>query len=284
MPRPLIFVLIVAPCGALDIGLHMAGGDLMPMPSEFGALVDRIGFGAVAAIWIALAFTGMGLLFLFWARRMVGGGLAKGLRYGLGLGLMILVAMFEGVGLLGTPLIGELAMGLADAVPIFLMIAALGWALAADCPEGQVRGRPPVLLVLAVFALVYGLGRNGVQMLGLIESGLAERPLPSLIWPFAMGAAVGALFLALGDAMRGLSRVAVAPAFGLGVFGANWALFMAFVPMVFPDALADSALRVGLDTLFVTGAALLVGLSEPARLADAQGQIAEKAAGMTKVS
>jgi hypothetical protein len=56
MPRPLIFVLIVALCGALDIGLHMAGSDLMPMPSEFSALAYRIGFGAVAAIWIALAF------------------------------------------------------------------------------------------------------------------------------------------------------------------------------------------------------------------------------------
>ena len=263
MPRPLILVLIVALCGALDIGLRMAAGDLMPMPSEFSALVDRFGFGAVVMVWIALAFTGMGLVFLFWARRMAGGGRAKGLRYGLGLGLMILVAMFEGVGLLGTPLIGELVMGLADAVPIFLMIAALGWTLASDSPDGQARGRPPVLLVLAVFALVYGLGRTGVQMLGLIESGLAERPLPSLIWPFAMGTAIGVLFLAVSDVMRGLSRATAALAFGLGAFGANWALFMTFVPMVFPDALADTALRVGLDILFVTGAAFLVGAHRP---------------------
>ncbi|MCC5988569.1 MAG: hypothetical protein JJT95_12875 [Pararhodobacter sp.] len=260
MPRPLTFVLIVALCGALDIGLHMAGGDLMPMPSEFSALVDRIGFGAVAAIWIAMAFAGMGLVFLFWARRMAGSGGVKGLRYGLALGLMIFIAMFEGVGLLGTPLIGELVMGLADAVPIALMITLLGWTLAPASPDGQARGRPPVLLVLAVFALVYGLGRNGVQMLGLIESGLAERPLPSLIWPFAMGAAIGVLFLALGDALRGLSRATAALAFGLGVFGANWALFMTFVPMAFPDALADTALRVAADILLVTGAAFLVGV------------------------
>jgi hypothetical protein len=47
------------------------------------------------------------------------------------------------------------------------------------------------------------------------------------------------------------------------VFGINWALFMTFVPMVFPDALADTALRVGLDILLVTGAALLVGALRP---------------------
>lgn len=259
MPRPLIFVLIITLCGALDIALHMAGGDLMPMPSVFSALVNRFGFGAVVMVWIALAFSGMGLVFLAWARRVAGSGRQKGLRYGLALGLMILVAMFEGVGLLGTPLAGELAMGLADAVPIFLMITLLGWTLTADSPAAAGHGRRPVWPVLLAFALVYGFGRTGVQMLGLIDSGLAQRLLPSLIWPFAMGAAIGVLFLALGDALRGLSRGTAALAFGLGAFGVNWALFMVFVPMVFPDALPDTALRVGVDIVLVTGAALLMG-------------------------
>lgn len=263
MPRALIFLLIVAACGALDIALHMAGGDLMPMPSAFSPLVERFGFGVVVTVWIALAFTGMGLAFLFWARRMGGSGARKGLRYGLALGLMILIAMFEGVGLLGTPLIGELAMGLADAVPIALMIVAMGWTLAPASPDADARGRSDALRVLVVFALVYGVGRTGVQWLGLIESGLAERVLPSLIWPFAMGAAVGVLFLASADALRGLSRGAGSLAFGFGVFGANWALFMSFVPMVFPDALSDTALRIGLDILFVSGAALLVAVPRP---------------------
>ncbi len=258
MSRLLLFVLIVTLCGALDIALHMAGGDLMPMPSAFSPLVDRFGFGTVAAIWIALAFTGMGLVFLAWARRMAGRGWQNGLHYGLALGLVILIAMFEGVGLLGTPLIGELAMGLADAVPIALMIAALGWTLAADKPDAPAR--PRVWPVLLVFALIFGLGRTGVQMLGLIESGMAERPLPTLIWPFAMGAAIGVLYLVLEDALRGLSRASGALVFGFGMFGANWALFMTFVPMVFPGALADAALRVGLDVLLVTGAASLARL------------------------
>ena len=263
MPRPLIFLLIVALCGALDIGLHMAMGDLMPLPSAFGPLVKRFGFGAVAAAKIALAFSGMGLAFLFWARRMAGSGWRKGLRYGLALGLIILIAMFEGVGLLGTSLIGELAMGLADAVPIALMIALLGWMLASASPDADALGRPTVLRVLVVFALVFGLGRTGVQILGLIEFDLTERLLPSLIWPFAMGNAIGVLFLALDDAMRDLARATAALAFGLGVFGANWTLFMTFVPMVFPDALAGTVVRVSLDIVLVTGAAFLVGVLRP---------------------
>ncbi len=258
MLRSVIFLLIVALSGALDVGLHMVAGGLMPMPSEFSALVNRFGFAPVVIVWIVLAFIGMGLVFLFWARRMAGKGLAKGLRYGLALGFMILVAMFEGVGLLGSPLIGEFVMGLADAVPIALMIMLLGWTLAADGPDAPEQRGFRVWPVLIVFALVYGLGRTGVQALGIIDSGLAERLLPSLIWPFAMGAAVGVLYLALTDVMRRMSRTGATLAFGVGIFGANWALFMAFVPMVFPGALVDTALRVSIDILLVTGAALLV--------------------------
>ncbi len=259
MIRIIIFLLIVALCGALDVWMHMAAGDLMPMPSAFSPLVNHFGFSTVAAVWIALAFTGMGLVFLFWARRMAGSGRAKGLRYGRALALVILVAMFEGVGLLGSPLMGELAMGLADAVPIALMIMLLGWTLAEGSGGAPGRVTLPVWPVLIVFALVYGVGRTGVQMLAIIDSGLAERLLPSLIWPFAMGVAVGVLYLALTDVMRGKSRTGAALAFGVGIFGANWVLFMAFVPMVFPDAALDSFLRVAIDILLVTGAALLVG-------------------------
>lgn len=259
MLRIMVFLLIVVLCGALDIVMHMAAGDLMPLPPEFSALVNRFGFGPVVSVWIALAFTGMGLLFLFWARRMAGTGRNKGLRYGLALGLVILFAMFEGVGLLGTPLIGEAVMGLADAVPIALMIVLLGWTLAADSEGAPRRAGLSVWPALIVFALSHGLGRTLVQVLGIIDSGLVERLLPSLLWPFAMGVAVGVLYLAVTDAMRGMSRAVAALAFGVGIFGANWVLFMAFVPMVFPDAVLDSILRVGIDILLVTAASLIVG-------------------------
>ncbi len=259
IPGPAVFLLIVALCGALDVLLHVAVGDLMPLPAEFSPLVERFGFNAVVLVWIALAFTGMGLAFLFWARRMTGSGLSKGLRYGLALGLMIQVAIFEGVGLLGTPFLAELVMGLADAVPIFLMILLLGWRLAPSSPPAApvpVSAGPRTLLI---FALIYGGGRIGAQMLGIIDSGLDGGAVATILWSFAMGAAIGLVWLMLADLRRGMPRSAAALAFGLGVYGVNWALFMTFVPMVFPDALADTALRVGIDILLVVIAALLAG-------------------------
>lgn len=63
------------------------------------------------------------------------------------------------------------------------------------------------------------------------------------------------------DALRDLSRGPAALTFG--VVGANWALFMTFFPMGFSGALADTALRVGLDVLLVTGAVLLAGVPRP---------------------
>ena len=264
LSRPVIFLLIVALGGALDVLFHMAVGDLMPRPPEFGALVNRFGFAPVVMAWIAMAFVGMGLTFLFWARRMGGSGLAKGLRYGLAIGVMIQVAMFEGVGLLGTPVIAELVMGLADAVPIFLMILLLGWWLAPHSPPAAPAAVSAGLWALLPFALIYGGGRLLAQLLGIIESGLDDGPVATILWSFAMGAVIGLAWMMLADLRRGFPGVGGALAFGLGVYGVNWALFMTFVPMVFPDALADTALRVGIDILLVTGAALLAGSREAA--------------------
>lgn len=47
-------------------------------------------------------------------------------------------------------------------------------------------------------------------------------------------------------------------ALGLGAFGVNWVLFMAFVSMVYPDAFVDSTLRVCVDILLVVFICLAV--------------------------
>jgi hypothetical protein len=212
----------------------------------------------------------MGLTFLFWARRMGGSGLAKGLRYGLAIGLMIQVAMFEGVGLLGTPLLAELVMGLADSVPIFLTILILGWWLASDSPPSAPVPLSDGLRVILPFALIYGGGRIGAQMLGIIDSGLDGAAVATVLWSLRHGRGDRRR---LADPDRRAAR-SLSPRWGaglrLGVYGVNWALFMTFVPMVFPGALADTALRVGLDILLVTSAALLAG---------SRGEVAPQAAG-----
>lgn len=82
MPKPLAFTLIVVVCGALDIVLHTLTADFLSPLERYGTLVERFGLELVATAWVALAFTGLGLVFLRIERHMAGRGLTKGLRYG----------------------------------------------------------------------------------------------------------------------------------------------------------------------------------------------------------
>lgn len=263
MPRPIVFVLIVALGVGLDIALHMLTEDFLPLPEGFvgSLLMQRLGFATVALAWAVLAFTGMALVFLRIERHMSGSGLSKGLRYGIVLGLVIQVAMIEGVALFGNRLTDELVVGLSDALPIVIMGALLGRFMARETPRlVETEARPsPALNVVLLFAVVFTLGRLGAQSLGLIDSAISVRPWVTLAWTVAMGATIGVFYLVLREALPSNSLVPRALAFGLGVFGVNWALFMVFVPLIFPDTMTDFVLRIGVDVLLVTLACLLAG-------------------------
>ncbi len=100
MRRAVTFVVIVVVCGVLDVVLHtLTEGFLSPLEA-YSPLVERLGLGPVASAWVALAFTGLGLVFLRIERHMAGSALSKGLRYGLAVGLMVQVAMIEVVAIL----------------------------------------------------------------------------------------------------------------------------------------------------------------------------------------
>jgi hypothetical protein len=222
--------------------------------------VRRFGFGPVALSWAVVAFTGMALVFLAIERRMAGSALGKGVGYGLALGLVVQIAMLEGVAMFGNRFVDEFMVGLSDAAPALVMGALLGRFLATDGPPtpggGSVAGE--VATTMGVVALVFGIGRLSVQVAGVIDSALTVRPAATILWTFAMGATIGLFYRLVGARLSAPAAMARALAFGLGVFGVNWALFMAFVPMIFPDTLDDVALRVGIDVALVTLACLLV--------------------------
>lgn len=254
MRRVVTFVVIVAVCGVLDVVLHMLTEGFLSPLEAYSPLVERLGLGPVASAWVALAFTGLGLVFLRIERHMAGSGLSKGLRYGLAVGLMVQVAMIEGVAMLGHRFVDEFVTGLADAIPIVLMGALMGRFLASDGPAARPIDPFPAgfVRVLLIVTAVFGLGRLGAQAVGLFDSGLELRPVATVAWTLAMGATIAVLVWLVRDAAWHLTRTGRALALGAGVFGINWALFMAFVPMVFADALVDAVVRVAIDIALVT--------------------------------
>ncbi len=262
--RLLILVVVVGLGAALDIGLHMVTEDFLPLPEGFvgSPLVQRVGFGPVAVVWAVLAFSGLALVFLAVERYLTGSGTSKGLRYGVAVGLLVQVGMLEGVAMFGSHVVDEFVVGAADAIPIVLTSFLLGRLLASQGPPPPPR--PPVrhlVRCVVVFVVVFTAGRLTAAGTGLIDAGLATRPLATVTWTIAMGAAIGCVFLLLRDEPNGSRTPGPAAVAVVGVFAVNWALFMLFVPLVFPDALADVAVRVGLDIVLVAVAATWTGAS-----------------------
>jgi len=140
------------------------------------------------------------------------------------------------------------------------MGALLGNLVSGDGPRAQAAATRLAGHVgaVATFTAVFVAGRLGLQMAEVIDSALLERPGATVVWTIAMGVTIGVFHRLLGDSVAEVALAPRAAAFGLGVFGVNWALFMVFVPMVFPDTLADVVLRVGIDIGLVTLACLLV--------------------------
>ena len=267
MSRPTRLVILVVVVGlgvALDIWLHMVTADFLPLPEEFvgSVLVQRFGLGPVAVAWAVLAFTGLALVFLAVEGLLTGSGTSKGVRYGIAVGLLVQVGMLEGVAMFGSHVVDEFVVGAADAIPIVLTSVLLGRLLASQGPPRPPR--PPVrhrVRCVVVIAVVFTAGRLTAAGTGLIDAGLAARPLATAMWTIAMGAAIGGVFLLLRDEPNGSRTPGPAAVAVVGVFAVNWALFLLFVPMVFPDALADVAVRVGLDIVLVTVAATWTGPS-----------------------
>lgn len=268
--RVAVLVVVVVLGVALDIGLHMVTEDLLPLPEGYAGslLVQRFGFGPVAVAWAVLAFPGLALVFLAVEPHLTGSGTSKGVRYGIAVGLLVQVGMLEGVGMFGSDVGDEFVVGAADAIPIVLTGVLLGHLLASQGPPRPPR--PPVrqlVRCVGVFVVVFTAGRLSAAGTGLIDEGLVTRPFATVTWTLAMGAAIGCVFLLLPDQSNGSRTPGHAAVAVVGVFAVNWALFMLFVPMVFPDALADVAVRVGLDIVLVTVAAAWTGSSRRCRRA-----------------
>lgn len=115
------------------------------------------------------------------------------------------------------------------------------------------NGTAALLALTTLLGLVWRLELRGGERAGNLVTALAVMGAAS-VWILTAAGVVSALTAArLGSARLGISirSAATQPdstaalVFDISVFGTNWALFMTFVPMVLPDALRDSTLRVG---------------------------------------
>jgi hypothetical protein len=211
-----------------------------------------LGAEIVASIWALLAFSGAAYVFYRFHTNIRGIGVWKGLHYGSAIALLWLVGMLEGVALFGNPIHVEFLVGLSDAIPVLIMSVLL--AIFAFRPDSisteqsaHVRSVPALVTIAAVFVA----GRYLGYISGLIGTGHSEYPAQTFAWTLLMGLSVGVAFLLLGNATFTSSTTRSAARFGFWIFGVNWIVFMAFIPMLFEGTVIDVITRVSLDIILV---------------------------------
>jgi hypothetical protein len=238
----------------LAIVLHAIVGNFVVVADElsYGVLGRALGAEVVASIWALLAFSGSAYVFYRYHMAISGAGLWKGLRYGSAIALLWLVGMLEGVALFGNPILAEFLVGLSDAVPVLIMSVLLGIFVfrsghLATEPSSHVRSVPALLTI----ALVFLAGRYLGYLSGIIGTGHSEYPVQTFVWTLMMGLSVGVAFLLLWNATFNSSTIRSAAEFGFWIFGINWIVFMAFIPLLFEGVVVDIITSVSLDIIVV---------------------------------
>jgi hypothetical protein len=181
-------------------------------------------------------------------------GIKKGLRYGSAIALIWLFAMLEGVSLFGNPLINEFMVGLSDAIPVFLMGILLSLVKTEETENIAVKPFTLGLKIkaLCVFTGIFLIGRYIAYFTGVIQAGYQTSPLYTFSWTLLMGACIGTVCILLGNSKNPMLLEHNSLKFGLLVFGINWAVFLAFMPLLFSGYLVDVLFRITIDILLVT--------------------------------
>lgn len=252
------------------IALHALVPAAAPEEIFDSLLVKALGFPFVASLYFILLFSHCSASTLIAGRRSAEGPLKTGLALGAGFALLYMVGMQEVVveaspfASWGPEFVAYQAyMGFADALPALLLCLALGRFCIASAPAVKAtaltHGTPraaPLLYPLLFFPLVVGSVRTGSNLLGVIASDIARYPLQTVVWNFALGAAFGLSYAMIrplhrGGAPRLVRDLAL-------IYGLNWAIFNAFIGLIFAGVMAQMLLRSAIDTAAMAGAALLV--------------------------
>lgn len=249
-------ILLLALLGALSAaGLHQIIPASPSMDVPFGPLVEAVGFPAVVVGYFIVTFALLLAVFVLIEERLTGTKLSKGLRYGLGMGLVWYVGLLEASSLAGTTLAAEGIMAIADVIPVIGICILLALWAGTDSPAKTVR--PPAWWSILLIALAYCLGRLLIYIVFRLESGYASRTAETLFWTGAMGLSIGAAYKLLAGGLVPNTPREKLLWFGLAFFGLNWWIFNLFVVFVLGLSFWSLTLRAGIDVAFVLGGIVL---------------------------
>lgn len=249
-------VVIVLACVLLDIVMHVVTKSYSTMPENpnFSRLAKLLGTEITVSLWALISFSTSAYVYCLIRNIIPGEGIVKGLRYGSAIALLWLFAMLEGVSLFGNPVINEFVVGLSDAIPVFLMGLLLSMQKIEE--QGNTVVKPVTferkMVIVSIFSGIFLIGRYAAYFTGLIRSGYQTNSLYTFLWTLLMGSCIGVLCILLEKDGDTPSLECRAVKFGILIFGANWAVFLVFMPLLFSGYIVDVLTRIAIDIALVT--------------------------------
>ncbi|WP_078576510.1 hypothetical protein [Salipaludibacillus agaradhaerens] len=197
-------------------------------------------------VWEVLTFSVFSLVFLFVQKRLPGKKLKKGFLYGLSIGGLYFIGMFESALLFDTTVFTELLMGLPDFVSFVISGTLLGMAVGTDRVQKSSNHN---VLVVFIIALLYVSGRYLAYTLLNISSVYDIKPAGTFFWTLGLGLWVGTTYYLMQPENREKSIAFQGLFFGAIIFGLNWSMNHVFLFTIIEFDF-DLLIRVGTDILF----------------------------------
>ncbi|MCR6106969.1 hypothetical protein HXA34_11780 [Salipaludibacillus agaradhaerens] len=197
-------------------------------------------------VWEMLTFSVFSLVFLFVQKRLPGKKLKKGFLYGLSIGGLYFIGMFESALLFDTTVFTELLMGLPDFVSFVISGTLLGMAVGTDRVQKSSNHN---VLVVVIIALFYVSGRYFAYTLLDISSVYDIKPAGTFFWTLGLGLWVGTTYFLMQPENREQPIAFQGLFFGAIIFGLNWSMNHAFLFTIIEFDF-DLLIRVGTDILF----------------------------------
>ena len=201
-------------------------------------------------VWEVLAFGIFALVFLLFQASIPGKKLKKGFLYGLSIGGLYFIGMFESTLLFNSTVLTEFIMGLPDFISFVLSGTLLGMLVGTDGAQNRKSQNVLVVFIIALFFLA---GRYFAYMILHISSAYTIKPAGTFFWTLGLGLWVGMIYFLIQPGRREKPIAVQGLWFGAVIFGLNWLLNHVFLFTIIEFDF-DLLIRVGVDIFFtVTG-------------------------------
>ncbi len=237
---------------AVDIGLHFVWARSPEYAHPVSDFVRNGRFLPAVIALLLITYIALALLFQLIQTRLPGTRLAKGLRFGIAFGGLMLISSPAMSLLFGSPLNAELRIGLVDGSAICLLGVLLGRFTATN---GNPRQRPafaPAAVSMVVVGLVYFLLHLMIYLVlpSLFPAHLTQ-PTETLLWTLGVGLWIGLMNWLLQDAFATGSFVRQAIGFAGVAFGVFSLLNTLFAPVFVAAPTGILLLNTGVGILCV---------------------------------